>query len=173
MPRRSLILVTGLAALAAAAIGVVAGAGAARPTAARSSPATSSPATAPAARTTATPVAPASVTLVVTASDGAGHPSGTHLRCRGASASATGYLRPRPAAACASARRLAVFLSSPPPPQRVCAQIYGGPQTAWVRGRVGTRVVDRRFARRNGCETADWSRAEALLPRIAGAPGPA
>jgi hypothetical protein len=65
--------------------------------------------------------------------------------------------------ACEAARRLADFLAQQPPRGRVCTQIYGGPETARVRGTIDERRVDRRFSKTNGCEIADWERAEPLL----------
>jgi hypothetical protein len=64
---------------------------------------------------------------------------------------------------CETARRLADFLARQPPRGRVCTQIYGGPETAHVRGTIGDRRIDRRFSKTNGCEIADWKRAEPLL----------
>jgi len=64
---------------------------------------------------------------------------------------------------CETARRLAGFLAKQPPRDRVCTQIYGGPETAHVRGTIGDRRVDRRFSKTNGCEIADWKRVEPLL----------
>jgi hypothetical protein len=64
---------------------------------------------------------------------------------------------------CETARRLAAFLAEQPPRGRVCTQIYGGPETAHVRGTIGDRRIDRRFSKRNGCEIAEWRRAEPLL----------
>ncbi len=64
---------------------------------------------------------------------------------------------------CETARRLADFLAKQPPRDRVCTQIYGGPETARVRGTIGDRRIDRRFSKTNGCEIADWQRAEPLL----------
>jgi hypothetical protein len=112
--------------------------------------------------------APPPATLSMTANDGAGHVSSARLTCRGTSATATGYLRLRAAAACRRARALAAFLDVAPPQNRICTQIYGGPQTARVRGRIGSRLIDRRFSRRDGCEIADWGRAALLLPRVSG-----
>ena len=39
-----------------------------------------------------------------------------------------------------------------------------------MRGRIGARAVNRRFARRDGCEIADWRRAGLLLPTTAELP---
>jgi hypothetical protein len=106
----------------------------------------------------------APVSLTIAADDGAGHVQRASLTCRGTTATATGFLRYRPVSACARARLLSGLLTSGPPAGRMCTQIYGGPQTALVRGTVGTRRVYRRFARRDGCEIGDWRRMGPLLP---------
>jgi hypothetical protein len=110
--------------------------------------------------------APAPVTLTVhyTGASGAGHVA--HLRCRGDSARADGFLRTAgPATACRRARRIAAFLASRPDPTRICTQIYGGRRRAHVTGTIGTRPIDRRLKRTNGCEIDDWQRAVPLVPR--------
>jgi hypothetical protein len=81
------------------------------------------------------------------------------LRCRPARGTA-----PRPARAC---RRLAAGakLFAPVPPDTVCAEIYGGPQSARVVGTVNGRRVSAAFARHNGCEIERWNRLSPwLLP---------
>jgi len=45
----------------------------------------------------------------------------------------------------------------------MCTQIYGGPQTATVRGSWGGQAVDASFSRENGCEIARWDAATAVL----------
>ena len=50
-----------------------------------------------------------------------------------------------------------------PTQQRVCTQIYGGPETARVTGTIDGEKVDRRFTRTNGCEIDDFNRAGELL----------
>jgi hypothetical protein len=110
------------------------------------------------------------VHLRFTYSDGAGHQKTAALTCDASGPRATGYLRHRDRAKlCATAYRLKRFLGTPPPRDRVCALIYGGPDRARVRGNVADRAVNRLFTRVNGCEIDDWSRAQALLPRPAGA----
>jgi hypothetical protein len=112
---------------------------------------------------------PAPVTLTVRATSAPSAPERVaHLRCRGASARADGFLRARAASACARARAIAGFLASPPPAHRLCTQIYGGPQRATITGSIGSRAVRRALARRNGCEIADWERARPLVPRVRG-----
>ena len=110
------------------------------------------------------------VGLQISVDDGRGHRSSAHLTCRGSSAVASGYLHARAAAACRQARRIAAFLASGPAAGRQCTEIYGGPDTARVRGRIGSVAVDRLFARVDGCAIADWASAGDLLPRSRFAP---
>ena len=53
------------------------------------------------------------------------------------------------------------------PAQRVCTQLYGGPQQAQVTGRISGRAVDVTVTRADGCGVADWS----LLQPLLGPPG--
>ncbi len=91
------------------------------------------------------------------------HPRGTGgptrtwtLRC-----DPPGGNHPRIAAACeqVSVRALRAL-----PPGTICTQIYGGPQTARVRGRIDGRPVEARFSRTNGCEIHRWDSVGALFP---------
>jgi Subtilisin inhibitor-like len=50
------------------------------------------------------------------------------------------------------------------PKDVVCTQIYGGPQTALVTGRLEARRVRATFNRRNGCEIDRWNRVRFLFP---------
>jgi Subtilisin inhibitor-like len=59
--------------------------------------------------------------------------------------------------------RLSADVLRPLPPGTICTQIYGGPQTARVRGRYRGRRVDVRFGRANGCEIDRWNRLGFLL----------
>ena len=54
-----------------------------------------------------------------------------------------------------------------PPANKVCTQVFGGPQQAQVRGRIVGRPVDVTVTRTNGCGVADWS----LLQPLLGPPG--
>jgi hypothetical protein len=111
--------------------------------------------------------APAPVTLTVHYRDRAGAVHVAHLRCRGDSARADGYLRASGAhSACRQARKIATFLATRPDPTRICTQIYGGPQRAHVTGTIGARRIDRRFKRTDGCEIDDWQHAVPLVPRV-------
>jgi hypothetical protein len=68
---------------------------------------------------------------------------------------------PRARTACT---RLSPDALRPLPPDTICTQIYGGPQTARVHGRFGGRPVDVRFSRTNGCEIHRWDGVRFLLP---------
>jgi hypothetical protein len=109
---------------------------------------------------------PAPVALTVHYANGPRAERVAHVRCRGESARADGFLRTSARPACRHARGIATFLASKPSPNRICAQIYGGPQRARITGTIGDRHIDRRFKRTNGCETADWQHAVPLLPRV-------
>ena len=70
---------------------------------------------------------------------------------------------PHRASAC---RRLATIRRPfrPVPADAVCAQIYGGPQTARVTGRLRGARVRASFNRRDGCEIDRWDRVRFLFP---------
>jgi hypothetical protein len=107
------------------------------------------------------------VSLVIVFDDGRGTRKGARLTCREGLLSATGFLSRRsPRRLCWHARRQAGFLASQPDPERICPQIYGGPERAHFRGAVGSRRIDSRFSRADGCAIADWDRVSALLPRV-------
>lgn len=161
-----------LAAILSAACGLLAGACGGAASAAPSTPAGApSPAADPAppgagASPRTPPSRPAPVSLTITSTGSAT----ARLTCVGTRSAATGFLRPRAVAACAAARRLVYWLASRPNRTAPCTQIYGGPQRARVAGRVADIPIDRSFSRRDGCQIADWNRAQALLPRLPAAP---
>jgi hypothetical protein len=51
----------------------------------------------------------------------------------------------------------------PVPPDVACTQIFGGPATARVQGRLRGESVDARFDRSDGCEIERWDRNRVLL----------
>jgi hypothetical protein len=109
---------------------------------------------------------PAPVTLTVRYTGGSRVEQLAHLRCRGDSARADGFLRTSAPPACRRARKIASFLASKPSAKRVCTQIYGGPQRARITGTIGDRRIDRRFRRTDGCQVGDWQYAVPILPRV-------
>lgn len=105
------------------------------------------------------------VNLRLTVRSGEGRVARARLRCTNGAATGTGYAR-RPATArrlCRAARRLRDTLAEEPPKDRVCTEIYGGPQKATIRGTIGTATISRRFSRINGCAIADWDAVRPLL----------
>ena len=114
-----------------------------------------------------TAATPAPVTLTVRYSDGASVEHVAPLRCRASSAQADGFLRDAGAAtACRRAGAIASFLATRPSSKRICTQVYGGRQRARITGTIGTRHIDRRLKRTNGCEIGDWQHAVPLVPRV-------
>jgi hypothetical protein len=59
---------------------------------------------------------------------------------------------------------------APVSPATACAEIYGGPDQARVRGVLRDDAVDARFSRVNSCEIERWDRNVALLGAPSGAP---
>ena len=109
----------------------------------------------------------ASAMLEISVRDGRGEASEATVRCSPGSDRLTGYLRLEQAAdLCRRLGELTAPLTSPPPRGRACAEVYGGPATARIRGRLEDRPVDRRLARTDACEIAEWNRLDSLLPDI-------
>jgi hypothetical protein len=104
--------------------------------------------------------APADLTIVF--SDGPGLATTWHLTC-----SPDGGDHPDPAKACTvlTEQAQAVLLTPPAP---FCTQasplIYGGPQTAQVKGTWRGQPVDIRLTRTDGCQIARWTALAGLLP---------
>jgi hypothetical protein len=114
-----------------------------------------------------------SALLTVTVSDGPraarGGDSATEatLRCAAGADRVTGYLElERAPDLCRRLAELVGALTSQPPRDRVCAEVYGGPETARISGRLAGRRVDRRLARTDACEITEWDRLDVLLPDV-------
>jgi hypothetical protein len=60
-------------------------------------------------------------------------------------------------------RQVIVDLMKTPPTDRICTQIYGGPEVINVSGRIDGQAVERMFKRTNGCEIADFDKATKLF----------
>jgi hypothetical protein len=82
-------------------------------------------------------------------------------------APATGTL-PHRADACTTLLKLQRPFA-PTPPNKMCTQIYGGPQEALVTGSFRGNLVRARFSRKDGCEIARWNRVRSLFPKVASA----
>jgi hypothetical protein len=110
---------------------------------------------------------PSPVTLTVRYFGGTAPDHVAHLRCRGSTSRADGFLSDAgPTTACRRARTIAAFLDRAPRKDRICTQIYGGPQRGRITGTIGSRRIDRRFKRTDGCAIGDWQYAVPLLPRV-------
>lgn len=108
----------------------------------------------------------AGIDLTLRFDDGAGATATSRLRCSTGEQRAGGPLDGRaPAAAlCGQARRLATLLTVAPAKDRICTEIFGGPQTIAVSGTLDGDAVERAFSRRNGCEIADYDTLLGGLP---------
>lgn len=60
---------------------------------------------------------------------------------------------------------------APVPADQMCAQIYGGPQTAEVTGTFRGQPVNAQFSRTDGCEIARWDEHVPLLLEPGGGEG--
>ncbi|WP_338671637.1 SSI family serine proteinase inhibitor [Streptomyces sp. SCSIO 30461] len=109
------------------------------------------------------PEEPTDRLIVTTAQTGNPRADGTYeLNCGPAGGS-----HPAAKAACARLERLGEGGKDPFAPvgeDRMCAQQYGGPATARVKGTWRGKPVDATFARRNGCEIGRWRAMEPVLP---------
>lgn len=90
-------------------------------------------------------------------------PEVSTVTCKDGKAAGTGALSSDPEAACANARKNRDLLVEGPAKDRICTEIYGGPQTARVTGSIDGDEVDLTFKRSNGCEISDWETLEPLL----------
>ncbi len=65
--------------------------------------------------------------------------------------------------ACAAASKLSAADLAPTPADTACTQIYGGPETASIKGTLNGEKVDAKFSRTDGCEIKRWEIASPLL----------
>jgi hypothetical protein len=65
--------------------------------------------------------------------------------------------------ACAAAAKLSAADLAPTPADSACTQIYGGPETATIKGTLNGEKVDAKFSRTDGCEIHRWETAQPLL----------
>jgi hypothetical protein len=96
-------------------------------------------------------------------------PSGTDLTVRvdqdgpkGAQPAGTARVR-CPGAHCAAAKALEPRDFAPTPTGIACSMIYGGPETATVKGTLRGRSIDASFSRTDGCQTSRWRKVQRLL----------
>ena len=109
----------------------------------------------PSGAPTGSPGGPSQLTVVV--DDGAGGTSTWSLTC-----DPTGGDHPDAEQACAAIEGQRSALN-PVPKDRMCAQVYGGPQKATVTGTWRGEEIFAALSRTNACETARW---DALVPLV-------
>jgi hypothetical protein len=85
-----------------------------------------------------------------------------------------GGTAPDAAQACAGLIKVAAAKGgdpfAPTPTGQMCTQIFGGPQTATVKGTYKGKKVDTTFGRKNGCEIKRWNDLAALFGPLAHTP---
>ena len=96
--------------------------------------------------------------LTIAVMPGNGEPArDSTLRC-----GPPGGTLPRPAPACTKLAKLKDPFA-PVPADAMCAQVYGGPEVARVKGTYRGRRVNAVFNKKNGCEIARWKRVAFLF----------
>ena len=77
-----------------------------------------------------------------------------------------GGTHPDPQAACEVLDKNDGAAFNPVAPSKMCTQVYGGPDTATIKGTWRGRDVNSRFNQTNGCEIGRWEALTGLLPPI-------
>ena len=90
------------------------------------------------------------LTITVVADEGA-DPQTYELKC-----DPPGGDHPQPAQACKALDAAGAKVFEPVAKDQACTQLYGGPQTATVKGTYKGDDIDAEFARTNGCEIDRW-----------------
>jgi hypothetical protein len=105
-----------------------------------------------------------SLNLTLRVEDGKGKVARATLVCEDSGgAQGSGFLSADADRHCADALRMQELLTTQPPKDQVCTQLYGGPQTAHIAGTLAGEAVARDLSRTNGCAIADWKSAQPLL----------
>jgi hypothetical protein len=97
--------------------------------------------------------------LTIVVDDGRGNSTTSHLTCDPA-----GGDHPNPAAACAALAKAGARSLPEVPKDRMCTQVYGGPEKARITGTWDGTAVDATLSRTDGCQIARWNGLVGLLP---------
>ena len=108
----------------------------------------------------ATPAESEDTDLTIVVRDGSGKTSTWRLTCE-----PPGGTHPHPDTACRVLEANGAAALPPVPKDKVCTQIYGGPETATITGTWQGKRVMSRFARNDGCQISRWKLMAGLLPR--------
>lgn len=68
--------------------------------------------------------------------------------------------------ACGAAAGVSAADLAEPEGDVACTQVFGGPETATIKGTLRGEPVDARFSRSDGCEIARWDKVKALLDQV-------
>ena len=105
------------------------------------------------------PAQPQITDLTIVVWDGSGKTSTWRLTC-----DPPGGTHPDPKAACRVLKTNGAAALPPVPKDKMCTQIYGGPETATITGIWEGRQILSSFARNDGCQISRWKLMEGLLP---------
>ena len=128
-------------------------------------PSAASPSAGPTGSPSVEPSIPAPSTsardeLIIAFRDGKNPPVTWRLTC-----SPPGGDHPDPETACQVLDRNGERALPPVPKNKLCTQVYGGPEQATITGTWKGKPVSTRFSRNNGCEIARWAALVGLLPK--------
>jgi hypothetical protein len=98
--------------------------------------------------------------LIIVFRDGSNPPITWRLTCN-----PPGGDHPDPETACRVLDRDGEWALPPVPKNKLCTQVYGGPEQATITGTWRGRPVASRLSLINGCETARWAALIGLLPK--------
>ncbi|HEX6023488.1 MAG TPA: hypothetical protein VFZ00_15950 [Solirubrobacter sp.] len=73
---------------------------------------------------------------------------------------------PTDSPACGAAAGISARDLAPTPPDTACTQLFGGPETATIKGQIRGEDVDATFSRSDGCEIERWKRVQPLLDEV-------
>ena len=73
---------------------------------------------------------------------------------------------PTDSQACGAVAGVSTRDLAPTPGDTACTQLFGGPETATIKGTIRGEPVDAQFSRSDGCEVNRWKRVEALLAEV-------
>jgi Subtilisin inhibitor-like len=113
----------------------------------------------PGEASSATPGEAGTTDLTIVVNDGSGKTSTWRLAC-----DPPGGSHPDPKAACRVLKANGAAALPPVPEDKICTQIYGGPETATITGTWEGKQVLSQFARNDGCQISRWKLLEGLLP---------
>ena len=73
---------------------------------------------------------------------------------------------PTDSQACGAVAGVSARDLAPTPPDTACTQLFGGPETATIKGEIRGTAIDATFSRNDGCEIARWERVQDLLAEV-------